>query len=63
MKWGICRKRLNDTLAHMRERIQGRLSNKSDNTFKIRKLFKLFDKEQTGYVSSHLSALLALAWR
>jgi hypothetical protein len=46
-----CRKRLKDVISHMRERIYGRIGNKSDNAFKLRKFAKMYDLDQTGYVS------------
>ena len=46
----VCRKRLNKTLAHMRERIYGKLGNRNDNAFKLRKLFAMYDTQRTGKV-------------
>ncbi len=44
------RKRLNETLAHMRERISGKLGNRNDSAFKLRKLFAMYDTQRTGKV-------------
>ena len=44
------RKRYAETLAHMRERILGKLGNRSDNAFKLRKLFAMYDTQRTGVV-------------
>ena len=46
-----CRKRLNETFAHMRERISGKLGNRNDNAFKLRKLFAMYDTQRTGKVA------------
>lgn len=46
----VRRKRLNETLAHMRERISGKLGNRNDNAFKLRKLFAMYDTQRTGKV-------------
>ena len=35
----------------MRERISGKLGNRNDNAFKLRKLFAMFDKQRTGKVA------------
>ena len=56
------RKRLKDILAHMRERCYGRIGNRSDNAFRLRKFAKMYDKEQTGYVRSNLYTCSALEW-
>ncbi len=45
------RKRLKDIIAHMRERIHGRIGNKSDNAFKLRKFAKMYDTSHSGMVS------------
>ncbi len=34
----------------MRERILGKLGNRSDNAFKLRKLFAMYDTQHTGVV-------------
>ena len=44
--------RLDSTLVHMRERLQGKMGNRNDNAFKLRRLFKMYDKEQSGMVSA-----------
>ena len=46
----VRRKRYAETLAHMRERILGKLGNRSDNAFKLRKLFAMYDAQRTGVV-------------
>ena len=46
----VRRKRLNETLEHMRERISGKLGNRNDNAFKLRKLFAMYDTQKTGKV-------------
>lgn len=46
-----CRKRLDETFAHMRERISGKLGNRNDNAFKLRKLFAMYDTQRTGKVA------------
>ena len=46
----VRRKRYAETLAHMRERILGKLGNRSDNAFKLRKLFAMYDTQHTGVV-------------
>ena len=43
----------------MRERIHGRISNKSDNAFKLRKFAKMYDTSHSGLVSM-LDALLCI---
>ena len=48
----MVRKRLKDIIAHMRERIHGRIGNKSDNAFKLRKFAKMYDATNSGLVSS-----------
>ena len=35
----------------MRERISGKLGNRNDNAFKLRKLFAMYDKQRTGKVA------------
>ena len=45
------RKRLNETFAHMRERISGKLGNRNDNAFRLRKLFAMYDTQRTGKVT------------
>lgn len=49
--WLACRKRLNKTFAHMRERISGKLGNRNDNAFKLRKFFAMYDTQRTGKVA------------
>jgi Ca2+-binding EF-hand superfamily protein len=34
----------------MRERMSAKMGNSNDNAFKMRKLFKMYDKEDTGMV-------------
>lgn len=48
------RKRLNDTMLHMKERIAGKIGNANNNAFKLRKLFAMYDTEKTGMVRSWL---------
>ena len=44
----------------MRERCYGRIGNRSDNAFRLRKFAKMYDTEQTGYVRSTLYSCSAL---
>lgn len=37
-------------IARMRERLEAKLANANNNAFKMRKLFKMYDKEQSGLV-------------
>lgn len=37
-------------ISTMRERLSAKLGNKNDNAFKMRKLFKMYDKQDTGMV-------------
>lgn len=46
----FCRKRLNDTMQHMKEGIAGKIGNANSNAFKLRKLFAMQDKDKTGMV-------------
>ena len=46
----LCRKRLDDMLDHMRDRLTGKLSNASNNAFRLRKLFKMYDAAGSGLV-------------
>jgi hypothetical protein len=46
-------KRLTHMLAHMKERIAGKIGNANDNAFKLRKLFKMYDATGSGSVSPH----------
>lgn len=46
-----CSKRLAKMISTMRERMSAKLGNNNDNAFKMRKLFKMYDKEDTGRVS------------
>lgn len=39
-------------LAHMKERIAGKIGNANDNAFKLRKLFKMYDATGSGSVST-----------
>eukprot|EP00887_Chlorella_sp_A99_P005112 scaffold25.g5112.t1 len=44
-------KRLDDIHHHMRERLQGKMGNRSDNAFRLRKqLFKMYDSDGSGLV-------------
>jgi len=45
-------KRLAKMISTMRERLSAKLGNNNDNAFKMRKLFKMYDKQDTGMVSS-----------
>eukprot|EP00882_Tetradesmus_deserticola_P034617 GHRQ01039781.1.p1 GENE.GHRQ01039781.1~~GHRQ01039781.1.p1 ORF type:complete len:102 (+),score=27.73 GHRQ01039781.1:291-596(+) len=47
-----CRKRLAKMISTMRERLSAKLGNNNDNAFKMRKLFKMYDKKEVGMVSS-----------
>lgn len=44
------RKRLNDTVLHMKERVAGKIGNANNNAFKLRKLFAMYDTQKTGLV-------------
>lgn len=46
----MCRKRLAKMLGTMRERLSAKLGNNNDNAFKLRKLFKMYDKRDEGMV-------------
>lgn len=39
-------------ISTMRERLSAKLGNNNDNAFKMRKLFKMYDKKEVGMVSS-----------
>jgi hypothetical protein len=41
-------------ISTMRERLSAKLGNNNDNAFKMRKLFKMYDKKEVGMVSSDL---------
>ena len=55
------RKRLKDIISHMRERIHGRIGNKSDNAFKLRKFAKMYDTSHSGLVSMKLCFCICMA--
>ena len=38
-------------ISTMRERLSAKLGNNNDNAFKMRKLFKMYDKQESGMVS------------
>ena len=42
-------------MAHMKERIAGKMANRSDNAFRLRRLFKMYDANHTGMVRLHIS--------
>ena len=42
----------------MRDRFYGRIGNKSDNAFKLRKFAKMFDEHRTGYVRASALPLI-----
>lgn len=44
------RKRLDEMLGHMKERIGGKIGNQNNNAFKLRKLFAMADTAKTGLV-------------
>ena len=44
------RKRLDEMLGHMKERIGGKIGNQNNNAFKLRKLFAMYDTQKTGLV-------------
>lgn len=46
----VCSKRLAKMISTMRERMSAKLGNNNDNAFKMRKLFKMYDKQDTGLV-------------
>jgi hypothetical protein len=39
-------------ISTMRERLSAKLGNNNDNAFKMRKLFKMYDRKEVGMVSS-----------
>lgn len=39
-------------ISTMRERLSAKMGNSNDNAFKMRKLFKMYDKADTGMVSA-----------
>lgn len=39
-------------ISTMRERMSAKLGNSNDNAFKMRKLFKMYDKQDSGLVST-----------
>lgn len=43
-------KRLAKMISTMRERMSAKMGNSNDNAFKMRKLFKMYDKEDTGMI-------------
>eukprot|EP00775_Hariotina_reticulata_P006099 gene6099-6337_t len=43
-------KRLAKMISTMRERLSAKLGNNNDNAFKMRKLFKMYDKQETGMI-------------
>lgn len=51
-----CSKRLAKMIGTMRERMSAKLGNNNDNAFKMRKLFKMYDKQDTGMVSTEAHA-------
>lgn len=60
----VCSKRLAKMISTMRERMSAKLGNNNDNAFKMRKLFKMYDKQDTGMVSTlYHSAQLAASCR
>ena len=48
-KWAR-RKRLDEMMGHMKERIGGKIGNQNNNAFKLRKLFAMYDTQKTGLV-------------
>lgn len=44
------RKRLQKMISTMRERMEAKLGNSNNNAFRMRKLFKMYDKTDTGRV-------------
>lgn len=44
------RERLMKMITRMRERLEAKLANANNNAFKMRKLFKMYDKDHTGMV-------------
>lgn len=44
-------------ISTMRERMSAKMGNSNDNAFKMRKLFKMYDKADTGMVSKPRAAL------
>ena len=50
LKPHVHRERLHLVLEHMKERIAGKMANRSDNAFRLRRLFKMYDEGNTGLV-------------
>ena len=44
------RGRLRKMVANMAERLAAKLGNSNDNAFRMRKLFKMYDKDASGFV-------------
>jgi hypothetical protein len=55
----LCRKRLAKMISTMRERLSAKLGNNNDNAFKMRKLFKMYDRKEVGMVSTAMISHLA----
>ncbi|KAK9825225.1 hypothetical protein WJX74_001407 [Apatococcus lobatus] len=43
-------KRLNHMVEHMKERLAGKIGNASDNAFRLRRLFKMYDTQHSGRI-------------
>jgi hypothetical protein len=59
---GACRKRLDEMLGHMKERIGGKIGNQNNNAFKLRKLFAMYDIEKTGLARGPRRSRLLQTW-
>jgi hypothetical protein len=46
-------------ISTMRERMSAKMGNNNDNAFKMRKLFKMYDREGSGLVSGRRGARVA----
>lgn len=55
-----CSKRLAKMISTMRERLSAKLGNNNDNAFKMRKLFKMYDRKEVGTVRQHCNAVTLL---
>ena len=52
MAYANGRKRLNDMVEHMRERIAGKIGNDNANAFKLRRLCMMYDTKKSGMVGN-----------
>lgn len=51
LRWHVaCRKQLENMMSHMKEGLAGKIGNRNNNAFRLRKLFKMYDRQGTGQV-------------